>query len=62
MEENKNRETERFSFKTGLEKTSEFMNRAIGGDKSLPLGLYLLIAFGVYALVNIVFIVVKLFN
>ena len=64
MDENERNErgSKHFNLKDGLDRTSEFLNRSAGNGGSLSWGFYLLVGFGIYALVNIVVLVVNLFN
>jgi hypothetical protein len=46
----------------GLSRTVDFLNRSTRKDSGFSWGLVLLIAFGIYALGNVIYICVKLFN
>ena len=64
MEDNERKEGsfKHFNLMDGLDRTSEFLNRTVGNSGTLSWGFYLLVGFGIYALVNIVVLVVNLFN
>lgn len=62
MEEKQSKFSDRFSLRSGVERTTEFLNRSVGRESNFSWGLFLLVLFGIYALVNVVVIVIRFFN